>query len=155
MDLTIEQIIAAQDLELGTSDWLAIDQARIDAFADATGDHQWIHVDPVRAAEAPGGRTIAHGYLVLSLIPQWVFDLVTLPDAGMVINYGLDRMRCVAPVPCGAAVRLRATLIGGQPRGGGVLMRLRAEVEVRDGDEAARPRRALVTELLFLVQPAS
>src|SRR5579862_912584 len=93
---------------LGHSDWLTITQERINQFADATGDHQWIHVDPVRAKDGPFGTTIAHGYLTLSLLPMALYDVVPRdPTARMGVNYGLNRVRFPSPVPVGS--RLRAT----------------------------------------------
>jgi acyl dehydratase len=91
--------------EFGPSAWVEVTQERIQAFADATGDHQWIHVDPERAASGPFGTTIAHGYLTLSLIPAMSYELLPRPDGGMGINYGLNKVRFPAPVPSGARVR--------------------------------------------------
>jgi acyl dehydratase len=91
--------------EFGPSSWIAVDQERINAFADATGDHQWIHVDPERAAQGPFGQTIGHGYLTLSLIPAMSYEVLPRQDGGMGINYGLNRVRFPAPVPSGSKVR--------------------------------------------------
>lgn len=96
--------------ELGVGDWLQVDQARIDQFAQATGDHQWIHVDPVRAAQGPFGTTIAHGYLTLSLLPELLASSFTIADSPMGVNYGLNRVRFPAPVPVGSRLRARAVL---------------------------------------------
>jgi acyl dehydratase len=97
--------------EVATSDWLAITQDRIDAFADATNDHQWIHVDAGRArAEAPFGATIAHGFLTLSLLSTLMHDAVTVSGARMTLNYGLNRVRFVSPVPSGSRIRARVAL---------------------------------------------
>lgn len=97
--------------ELGCSDWLTIDQERINLFAEATGDFQFIHVDPVKAAHTPFGATIAHGFLTLSLIPKLMGDLLVLPDGmKMVINYGLDTVRFVQPVLVNSRVRLKVEL---------------------------------------------
>ncbi|ODJ93610.1 MaoC family dehydratase [Pseudomonas viridiflava] len=97
--------------ELGCSDWLTIDQERINLFAEATGDFQFIHVDPVKAANTPFGATIAHGFLTLSLIPQLMGDLLVLPEGmKMVINYGLDTVRFVQPVLVNSRVRLKVEL---------------------------------------------
>ncbi|MCO8162907.1 MaoC family dehydratase [Pseudomonas sp. 21LCFQ010] len=97
--------------ELGCSDWLSIDQARIDLFAEATGDFQFIHVDPVKAAKTPFGGTIAHGFLSLSLIPVLMGDLMVLPEGlKMVVNYGLDSVRFIQPVAVGSRVRLKLQL---------------------------------------------
>jgi acyl dehydratase len=91
--------------EFGPSSWIDVQQDRIQAFADATGDHQWIHVDPVRAAAGPFGTTIAHGYLTLSLLPAMSYEVLPRQDGGMAINYGLNRVRFPAPVPSGSRVR--------------------------------------------------
>jgi acyl dehydratase len=97
--------------EVATSDWLAVTQDRIDAFADATNDHQWIHVDAGRArAETPFGATIAHGFLTLSLLSALVRDAVTVNGPRMTLNYGLNRVRFVSPVPSGARIRARLAL---------------------------------------------
>jgi acyl dehydratase len=97
--------------EVGTSDWLEITQDRINAFADATGDHQWIHVDVERArAETPFGTTIAHGFLTLSLVSALIRDAVTVDGPRMTLNYGLNRVRFVSPVPSGARIRARVAL---------------------------------------------
>jgi acyl dehydratase len=91
--------------EYGPSSWIDVDQAKIDAFADATGDHQWIHVDPEKAAQGPFGQTIGHGYLTLSLLPVMSYEVVPRQDGGMAINYGLNKVRFPAPVPSGSRVR--------------------------------------------------
>ena len=97
--------------EIAVGDWLAITQERIDAFADATGDHQWIHVDPGRAqAETPFGATIAHGFLTLSLLSALMRDAVTVGGLRLTLNYGLNRVRFVSPVPSGSRIRARVTL---------------------------------------------
>lgn len=101
--------------EIGLSDWVVIDQDRIDAFAQCTGDHQWIHVDPARAASGPFGQTIAHGFLTLSLLPLLQASAFTIDDVRMGINYGLNRVRFPAPVPVGSRLRARAVLQRYQP----------------------------------------
>jgi acyl dehydratase len=109
---SIEEAVEAVGQELGVSDWVAIDQKRIDAFADATGDHQWIHVDVERArTESPYRTTIAHGFLTLSLIPGLSKDNYRIDNAKMGINYGLNRVRFLAPVPVGSRIRLKSELI--------------------------------------------
>ncbi len=102
---------ASVGTELGPTEWFTVDQARIDGFADATEDHQWIHVDPQRAAAGPFGTTVAHGFLTLSLIPYLAGQLRRSNGARMGVNYGLDRVRFPAPVPAGSRVRARSTLI--------------------------------------------
>jgi acyl dehydratase len=91
--------------EFGPSSWIDVSQARINAFADATGDHQWIHVDPERATQGPFGTTIGHGYLTLSLLPVMSYEVVPPQEGGMSINYGLNKVRFPAPVPSGSKVR--------------------------------------------------
>jgi acyl dehydratase len=108
---SIDDAIAAAGAEFGVSDWLQVDQARIDAFAESTGDHQWIHVDPERAmAESPYGSTIAHGLLTLSLIPALSKQCFVVENAKMGINYGFNKVRFVAPVTVDARVRVRSEL---------------------------------------------
>jgi acyl dehydratase len=109
---SIDDAVALVGQELGVSDWLCIDQERIQAFADATGDHQWIHVDAERAAtESPFGGLIAHGFLTLSLIPALSKQCYVVENARMGINYGLNKVRLVTPVPAGGRVRVRSALI--------------------------------------------
>ena len=108
---SIDDALASVGTELGVSDWLGIDQARIDAFAEATGDHQWIHVDPARAkAESPYGTTIAHGLLTLSLIPALSKQCFVVENTRMGINYGLNKVRFIAPVPVDSRLRVRSEL---------------------------------------------
>lgn len=110
---SIDDAVSAVGEELGVSDWLQIDQKRINDFADATGDHQWIHVDVDRAkAESPYGAPIAHGFLTLSLVPALSKDNFRLENAKMAINYGLNKVRFVAAVPVDSRVRVRSELIG-------------------------------------------
>ena len=104
----LAELAEAAGTDLGASDWLVIDQKRIDRFADATGDHQWIHVDPERAKHGPFGTTIAHGFLTLSLLPVLQHELYAVEDVRMAVNYGLDRVRFMSPVPVGSKVRARA-----------------------------------------------
>jgi acyl dehydratase len=135
--------------ELGASEWVTVDQDRIDAFAACTGDRQWIHVDVDRARrESPFGGPIAHGYLTLSLLAAMVMELgIIPPDAATGLNYGLDKVRFIAPVKAGARVRTRASLVAVEPqRGGRVLLRLNCTLEI-EGE--AKP--ALVAELLCLL----
>ncbi len=109
---TIEEIQDAVGVELGVTEWLEIDQARVDAFADVTGDHQWIHVDTHRAKNSPYGGTIAHGYLTLSLIPYFSNQLMSLRTSGPRLNYGVNKVRFPNPVKVGSKLRGRATIIG-------------------------------------------
>jgi acyl dehydratase len=131
--------------ELGASEWLEITQQRVDQFAEATLDHQWIHVDPERArAESPFGGPIAHGYLTLSLLPHLLGEIVDVTGVRMAVNYGLDRLRYPAPVPVGSRVRLVVKVAAVEEVRGGVQCRLDCTVEVAGG---SRP--ALAAEVLF------
>ena len=122
--------------ELGVSDWLEITQERIDRFAEATGDHQWIHVDPERAKRGPFGRTIAHGYLTQSLVNFFLPQIVEVRGIGMGINYGADRLRFPAPVPVGARVRGSAELLEAEEtRDGAVQAKFRVTVELEGSDK--------------------
>jgi len=96
--------------EIGLSDWMSVEQRRIDGFANATGDRQWIHIDPARAAQGPFGSTIAHGYLTLSLLPVLLDSALVIEDARMGVNYGLNKVRFTAPVPAGSRLRARFVL---------------------------------------------
>ncbi len=144
--LTLADLEAAQDLDLGTSDWETVEQNQIDLFAEATHDHQWIHVDPEMAAQGPFGTTVAHGYLSLSMLPYFVSQVLSVSDARMGINYGTEKIRFTAPVPVGSQVRLKAKLRSSEKRGEGVLYRLAVEIEIRDSEKPA-----LVGEVLYLV----
>ena len=135
--------------ELGTSDWVTVDQPRIDQFATCTGDHQWIHVDVERArSEGPFGGPIAHGYLTLSLVAGLLMEIgVIAPDAATGLNYGLDKVRFLAPVKAGAQVRTRVTLISAQPQDGKrVLLKLDCKLEI-EGE--AKP--AVIAEVLCML----
>src|SRR5512146_1638009 len=110
-----DSLRAAAGEHLGHSEWQEIDQARVNAFADATGDHQWIHVDPERAKSGPFGTTIAHGFLTLSLVPKMVEAALEIRNQRMSINYGLNRVRFPAPVPAGSRLRARIKLLECEP----------------------------------------
>lgn len=123
---------------LGVSEWLEIDQERIDKFADATGDHQWIHVDPERAKEGAFGSTIAHGYLTLSLVNKFLPEIIDVRGISMGVNYGSDRLRFPAPVPVGSRVRGSAELIKVEEvKGGAIQSTVRVTVEIEGGDRPA------------------
>ena len=107
---TLDDVTAAAGEELGTSDWLTVEQDRVDAFADATGDHQWIHVDVERAKDGPFGGTIAHGYLTLSLVPQFAAQIFSMETPGAKLNYGVNKVRFPSPVKVGSRIRCTATL---------------------------------------------
>ncbi|SDL84014.1 Acyl dehydratase [Glycomyces sambucus] len=129
-------------------DWLRIDQERVDAFADATGDHQWIHTDPERAAAGPFGGPIAHGYLTLSLLPGLLKGLIVIDGLAMSVNYGLDRLRFLQPVPVGARVRAVVELASAEATGRGVRAGYDVTVEI---EGAAKP--ALVARTITLYVP--
>jgi acyl dehydratase len=118
----VDSILAAVGEHLGTSDWVEVTQERVDTFAAATGDHQWIHVDVDRArAESPYGGPIAHGYLTLSLLPALGWQVYAVEGARMGVNYGSDRVRFPAPVPVGSRLRLHAVLVDAAPQADGAL----------------------------------
>ena len=129
---------------LGTGDWLTVTQTMIDKFADATGDHQWIHVDVARAkAEMPGGTTIAHGFLTLSLLPMLTTTVYRITQRSRGVNYGSNKVRFTGPVPAGARVRLHLRLKASEPVEGGRRLVAEATVEIEGKD-----RPALVAETI-------
>ena len=142
--LTLAELEQAGERNLGSTEWHTIDQRMIDLFAEATGDHQWIHVDPPRAAEGPFGTTVAHGYLTLSLLPRLMSELISVSDATMGINYGTEKLRFTSPVPSGSRVRLHAKLVRAERRGNGVVYTVAVQVEI-EGQE----KPALVGEVLY------
>ena len=128
---SIDDAKALEGVEVGVSDWVVIDQHRIDQFAEATGDYQWIHVDTERAArEMPDGKTIAHGYLTLSLIPALTSKFVEFKNLARAINFGLNKLRFYTPVPVGARLRGRATVLQARSRGGALLLTSEVRLEV-------------------------
>jgi acyl dehydratase len=130
--------------ELGPSEWMTVDQATIDRFADATGDHQWIHVDVERARrEMPGGRTIAHGYLTLSLVPRMAQTLMRVKKRSRGLNYGSNKVRFINPVPAGARIRLRQRIADVESIAGGVRITSQMTVEIEGQDKPA-----LVAEII-------
>ena len=120
-----------------TSEWVTIDQERIDQFAAATGDHQWIHVDPVRAANGPYGTTIAHGFMTLSLISHLLFGITTVEGSPMVINYGLDRVRFLGVVPVGSRIRAHSQLTTVTPVAQGLRVGSTVTIEIEGADKPA------------------
>jgi acyl dehydratase len=151
-EFTISQLGERIGQELGVSDWVTIDQSRIDKFAACTGDHQWIHVDVERAErESPFGGAVAHGYLTLAMVAPLAMQIGVLPkDAAAGLNYGVDKARFLAPVPAGARVRLRVVLTGVEPKDGGqAIMKTRNTLEVEGSDKPA-----LVAEVLAYLIPA-
>ena len=144
--LTVEELEGTGERELGTSAWHSVEQRSVDLFAEATGDHQWIHVDPGAAAAGPFGGTIAHGYLSLSMLPMLMSEVLSVEGARMGVNYGIERVRFTAPVPTGSEVRLQAKLLSAERRGDGVLYRVGVQIEIRGSEKPA-----LVGEVLYLV----
>ena len=130
-------LLQAVGQHLGYSDWLQIDQRRIDLFADATGDHQWIHVDPVRAAEGPFGRTIAHGYLTLSLANLFLPMIMQVDNTSMGVNYGCEKVRFPAPVPVGSRVRGGGEVVSAEEVKGGVQVVVRMTIEIEGSERPA------------------
>ncbi|GAB2927037.1 MaoC family dehydratase [Nonomuraea fastidiosa] len=140
----LSEIKALAGKDLGHTGWLEITQDRVNTFADATNDHQWIHVDPVRAAEGPFGGTIAHGYLTLALLIPLFGELLEIQGVKMSINYGLDRVRFPAPVKVGARVRLGGVVASVEDvPGDGVQMHLDFTVEIEGSDRPACVARAI------------
>lgn len=134
---TLDELQALVGQELGLSEWLTIEQSRIDQFAQATGDHQWIHTDPVRAASGPFGATVAHGFLTLSLLPTLFDSGFQVADVKMGINYGLNRVRFVAPVRVGSRLRGRFKLLAYEPLQGGAQLIVEATVELEGSAKPA------------------
>ena len=121
--------------EVAVSDWVTVTQQRIDQFAEATGDHQWIHVDPQRAARGPFGTTIAHGYLTLSLLPLFADSAIEFRNVRMSVNYGLNRVRFTSPVPVGSELRARFRLLAVEDiANGGVQVTTEVTIERKGGD---------------------
>jgi len=129
---------------LGHSGWHTVSQERVDAFADATGDHQWIHVDAERAKSGPFGTTIGHGYLTLSLVPTFIFQLLKVEGAKLVVNYGLGKVRFPAPVPSGSRVRMGGEIAAVEEVSGGLQLTLNCTFEIE-----GQPKPACVAEILF------
>ena len=123
--------------ELGVTDWLVIEQDRVDLFADATGDHQWIHVDVEKAAAGPFGGTIAHGFLTLSLIPLFLQETVDVQDVTAALNYGLNKVRFPSPVKVGSRIRASVTLSGATAKPAGIETVFTVAVEVEGSDRPA------------------
>ncbi len=134
---TIDGLTGLVGKELGVSNWLEVTQKRVDTFADATDDHQWIHVDPARAAAGPFGAPIAHGYLTLSLLVPLIGEVLTVSDASLTVNYGLEKVRFPAPVPVGSQIRLRAVLAAADAVPGGIQATVQCTVEIDGGTKPA------------------
>jgi acyl dehydratase len=144
-----EALLDAVGTDLGVSDWITVGQERIDRFADATDDHQWIHIDPERAASGPFGKPIAHGYLSLSLLAPLMFELLHVDGTALVVNAGSDRVRFLTPVTAGTRVRAKATIMAAERIPTGVRVRQAVTLEA---EGAERP--ALVAETLTVFVPA-
>jgi acyl dehydratase len=140
---TLDGLTGLIGQRLEPSSWVEVDQQRIDAFADATGDHQWVHTDPARAKDGPFGGTIAHGYLTLSLlIPMWT-EILDVREVTTKVNYGLNKVRFPAPVPAGSKLRATATLAAVDPVPGGAQLTADIAIEVE-----GTPKPACVAQLL-------
>ena len=138
IDIDVRTIGGRVGEEIAVSDWLEVTQSRIDQFADATGDHQWIHVDPVRAAaELPSKTTIAHGFLTLSLLSTLIHDSIRFIGLRMTINYGLNRVRFVSPVPAGSRIRALITLQAVDAVSGGCQVTWQVTIEREGGEKPA------------------
>jgi acyl dehydratase len=148
---TLDKLNAAVGEHLGFSDWVHIDQQRIDTFAAATGDYQWIHVDPERAASGPYGRTIAHGYLTLSLLPVMVASVVSYDGWPVKVNYGSNKVRFPQPVPVDSRVRAGLEVAAVTEVAAGIQVTMRATVEIEDPDGHVLPKPALVAETVTLL----
>jgi acyl dehydratase len=134
---TLAELTACVGQEVAVSDWITVTQKQIDLFAEATGDHQWIHVDVERATKGPFGAPIAHGFLTLSLLPKFFESSFSIAESGMGVNYGLNKVRFTAPVPAGSRLRARMKLLASDPvDNGGVQLRWEVSVE-REG--ASKP----------------
>ena len=134
---SLDEFVAAKGESLGFSEWHEITQEQVNAFADATGDHQWIHVDTGRAASGPFGGTIAHGYLTVSLLPIFSMEIFRIENLTMGINYGLDRVRFPSPVLTGSSIRAEATLTDVKQTHLGSLASIRMRVEIEGQEKAA------------------
>lgn len=145
---SLEELAGAAGEVLGPGPWRRVEQHTIDAFAAATGDDQWIHTDPARAARSRFGTTIAHGYLVLALLPALTRQLYRVDGVAMAVNYGLDRVRFPAPARAGSSVRARAQITRAEPLPGGVHLAMRVTVET---DAGGRP--CCVAETLTRLYP--
>ncbi|HEX2073324.1 MAG TPA: MaoC family dehydratase [Geodermatophilus sp.] len=145
---TVDGVEGVQGLvgkQLGSSEWVTVTQEQVNLFADATGDHQWIHVDPERArAESPFGGPIAHGYLTLSLVPSLLPQIVDITGFRMGVNYGTEKVRFPAPVPVGARIRATATMESATPFEGGIQMNMGVTIEV---EGSAKP--AMVATVVY------
>ncbi len=141
----VDALTAAVGEELGTSNWLTVTQDMIDTFAEATGDHQWIHVDPQKAAKGPFGTTIAHGYLTLSLLPVLLHEVYAVDNIAMGMNYGANKVRFPSPVPVDSRVRVTGKLLDAKPISLGTQFVLQATIEL---EGSSKP--ACVAEVVYI-----
>ena len=135
---TLRELADQAGQDVAVSDWLVVTQAQVDRFAEATGDHQWIHVDPERAKAGPFGAPIAHGFLTLSLLPRFCESAREIVESGMGVNYGLNRVRFMSPVPVGSRLRARMKLLSAEPiAGDGYQMTWETTVELEGATKPA------------------
>lgn len=132
-----QEVISAIGTSLGPTDWMTIEQDRIDMFADATGDHQWLHVDPEKAAKGPFGKTIAHGFLTLSLVNMALPELFMPDNLDWGVNYGVDRVRFPAPVPVGSRIRTHGEILAARDLGAMIETKVRLTVEIEGAEKPA------------------
>jgi acyl dehydratase len=140
----LDEFVAAEGSQLGPTDWLEVTQDRVNLFADATDDHQWIHVDPERAANGPFGGTIAHGLLTLSLLPYFRHQLYSVANVAMAINYGYNKVRFITPVRVGAKIRARAEIAKVDQLEGAVQATVQITVEIEGSDKPAAVAESIV-----------
>jgi acyl dehydratase len=140
----LDEFVAAAGSELGPTEWMEITQDRVNLFADATDDHQWIHVDPERAADGPFGGTIAHGLLTLSLLPHFTHQLYRVDNVKLAVNYGYNKVRFITPVRVGANVRARAAIADVAQLDGAVQATMTVTVEIEGSDKPAAVAESIV-----------
>jgi acyl dehydratase len=140
----LDELAGAQGSQLGPTEWLEISQERVDTFADATDDHQWIHVDPAKAAAGPFGGTIAHGLLTLSLLPHFSHQLYTVKNIAMAVNYGYNKVRFITPVKVGARLRARAELTSVALLEGAAQSTMTVTVEIEGSDKPAAVAESII-----------
>jgi acyl dehydratase len=140
----LDEFVAAEGAELGPTDWLEVTQDRVNLFADATDDHQWIHVDPERAANGPFGGTIAHGLLTLSLLPHFTHQLYIVDNIAMAVNYGYNKVRFITPVRVGVKIRARAQIAKVDRLDGAVQATVTVTVEIDGSDKPAAVAESIV-----------
>ncbi|HIE85767.1 MAG: MaoC family dehydratase [Pseudomonadota bacterium] len=137
MEVPFHELSTLAGTDLGSTDWMLIEQSRVDGYADATDDHQWIHVDPARAAEGPFGSTIAHGYLTLALVNKFLPDLITVTESSMGVNYGCEKVRFPSPVIVGSRIRGAGEVVSVEEVKGSLQLVVRVTVEIEGADRPA------------------